>query len=269
MRYLFILMLFVATGTSAQKYNGLILSTKDKSPIAYANIGVPGKNMGTTSDEYGKFLLEVSGLSDRDSLKISCIGYKSLVISPREFQHSDDIVIYLEEKVYELNEIVVKPKNYKDKTFGYQTQSKMVTSGFRENNPGYECGILLKIKKSAILRSVHLNVAETTYDTLFYRVNVYRMTGELAFENILSKPIYFKASRDQVAEKITIDLTEENIHVNGTTLVTLEHVRDLGEGHLYFCSTLLGTTYTRKTSQGDWEKQSVGISMSIEAEVEK
>jgi hypothetical protein len=57
--------------------------------------------------------------------------------------------------------------------------------------------------------------------------------------------------------------------VDGDFLVTLEHVKDLGPGYLYFFGAFTDRTYRRKTSQGKWESDKWGISISVEADVEK
>jgi len=89
------------------------------------------------------------------------------------------------------------------------------------------------------------------------------------FENILREPIYLKMPKESVKDEIQIDLQSKNIVVDGDFLITLEHVKDLGNGYLYFCAGLTDRTYYRKTSQGKWETAPVGISISVIADVEK
>jgi hypothetical protein len=57
--------------------------------------------------------------------------------------------------------------------------------------------------------------------------------------------------------------------VQGDFLVTLEHVRNLGEGRLYFPASLKKKTYFRQTSQGEWNSAPAGMAMSLEALVEE
>jgi len=152
---------------------------------------------------------------------------------------------------------------------GVSTKRKFVQAGFSENNLGYEIGVLMKVRKSAIIERVIINVARCCYDTLFYRVNIYRRDGKRMFENILEEPIYIELPKDMVAEEVVIDLERYNLVVQGDFLVSLEHVKDLGPGVLYFCASMGSRSYYRKTSQGKWESAPVGISISVEAKVEK
>lgn len=253
----------------AQNITGRVLNKKNNLPVEYVNIGILGKNIGTVCDNKGYFTITIDSKYDNDTLLFSCIGYNSYYVKVIEFKHKTTKNILLTEKIFELNEVIVKPKIFKQKTLGVTTRTKMAQAGFFENKLGYEAGILMNVKKTALLEQVIINIARCTYDTIFYRLNVYSVNEQKNFENILKQPIYFKLSKEQVKEKIIIDIKKENIIVTGDFLITLEHIRDLGHGGLYFCSSLINKTYYRKTSQGIWETASIGISISVKAQVEK
>ena len=127
----------------------------------------------------------------------------------------------------------------------------------------------MKVKKTAFIKKVNINISNCSYDTIFYRLNIYKANGKNDFENILREPIYIKLPKESVKDEIEIDLQEKNIVVDGNFLVSLEHVKNLGPGNLYFCAGLSNKTYFRKTSQGKWETAPVGISISVVADVEK
>ena len=58
-------------------YNGKIIDSVSKEPLAYVNIGIVDYNLGTVSDENGKFELIIK-TSDQDLLiRYSYIGYTS------------------------------------------------------------------------------------------------------------------------------------------------------------------------------------------------
>jgi hypothetical protein len=75
--------------------------------------------------------------------------------------------------------------------------------------------------------------------------------------------------KEKINDVIQIDLEPYHIVVEGNFLVTLEHLRDLGEGHLNFCAAPGHKTWYRKTSQGSWETVPIGVSISVIADVEK
>ena len=253
------------------KLSGIVLGETNKLPIEYVNIGIAGENIGTVTDENGKFHLLVEHQYEEDSLLFSCIGYEpySLKISDIKEGH----IVNLKEKQYALSEVTVRPRVFKELTLGVTSKSKLMTAGFRDNQLGYECGILMKAKKQSRIKRVDVNIAKCDYDTVFYRLNIYEVRGKNEFENILREPIYVNVlKKDILKNTLQIDLVAQNIVVDGNFLVTLEHIKDVGEDNtlsVLFPVSLKQKTYYRKTSQGSWETLPFGISLSVVADVEK
>ncbi len=254
---------------SAQEFSGVIFNKSSKKPIEYVNVGIIGKGVGTVSSTDGKFSLFIDSMFDNDTIRVSCIGYKPFSMRVREFKELKNHNIYLEERVYELADVVVRPRKFKQKVLGNTTKSRMVQAGFKENQLGYECGVMIKVRKSAKLEKININIALCTYDTIFYRLNVYEVKGKRVIENILKNPLYLSFAKEDVKETITIDLKPYEVWVDGDFIVTLEHVKDLGIGYLYFCAGVSGKTHYRKTSQGQWETIPIGIGISVIANVEQ
>jgi hypothetical protein len=252
-----------------QEIAGIVLNSGNKQPIEFVNIGIACKNVGTVSDAKGRFKLFINPQFENDSILFSVIGYEPQLVKISELSSKSDNRIFLKEKSYELSEIIIKPKKFKQQILGVTTRFKKMSAGFKDNLLGYECGILMKVKKTAILKQVNINISSCSYDTVFYRLNIYRVSKEKKFENILKEPIYIKMPKEKIKDEIHIDLRSNNILLDGNFLITLEHIKDLGEGHLFFCAALAKKTYFRKTSQGKWETVPIGISISVIADVEK
>ncbi len=265
-----IILIVNSTIIYSQNLSGTVLNKKNNQPIEYVNIGLAGKNIGTVSDFNGKFNLMIDAQYDSDTLLFSVIGYAPYAVKVAEYKKQENKNVYLTEKVYQMNEITIKPKTIIQKTLGVKTESRFINAGFKDNLLGYECGILMNVKKTAYLKTININIAQCTFDSILYRVNIYKVTGKMKFGNILKNSIYLRLPKAKIKDKITIDLTPENLTVDGDFLVTLENIKDLGAGaSLYFCAGLSGTTYFRKTSQAEWQTTPVGISISVEADVEK
>ncbi len=262
---IFLLNINLAIG---QVISGVVINEKNGETIEYANIGIVGRNIGTVSDYQGKFTIDINSQFDNDTLLVSSIGYFPKEIKVSELRN-ENIKVALKEKVYEIKPVVVKPKIYKQKTLGVTTRFRRIIAGFKDNLLGYEMGIMMKVKKSARIKSVNLNLSVCAYDSLFYRLNIYKVTGPLMFENILESPIYLNLAKDEVKETVRVNLEKYNLVMEGDFLVTIEHVKDLGNGRLYFCAGLKERTYYRKTSHGEWKTAPVGISISVDADVEK
>lgn len=79
MKYLIAILFlcFCSFKTYSQIYSGQLTDLESGLPIQYANIGIPGKNVGTVSNNMGLFEMELSDDFDNDTLCISCIGYES------------------------------------------------------------------------------------------------------------------------------------------------------------------------------------------------
>jgi len=252
-----------------QNITGLIKNKTNNQPIEFANIGIVDKNIGTVSDLNGRFSFFVDQKYNNDTVQISFIGYKPLVIKVSDLRGVDEHILFLEEKSYQLDEIIIKPKKFKQKTLGVTAKAKGMAAGFNNNLLGYECGILMKVKKIAFIKTININIASCSYDTIFYRLNIYKVTEKMKFTNILREPIYITLPKKSVKDEISINVESRNIVVDGNFLVTLEHVKDLKGGHMYFCAGLGNKTYYRKTSQGKWESVPIGVSISVNANVEK
>jgi len=268
-RLLTLLFLISCSSLFGQNIKGIVVDSKSKQPIEFVNIGIVGENVGTVTDLNGSFHFLVDSKYDNDTILFSTIGYSPLLVKVSDLRKNIDRKILLNEKVYEIAEVVIKPKIFKERTLGVTTKFKRIAAGFKDNILGYECGILMKNKKTAFLKTVNINISYCSYDTIFYRLNVYKAHGELDFENILREPIYFKMPKELAKDGIQIDLQSKNIVVEGNFLITLEHVKNLGEGSLNFCAGLTSKTYYRKTSQGKWQTAQVGVSISVVADVEK
>lgn len=253
----------------AQPITGSVISAGDKQPISYVNVGIPGKSIGTVSDKNGRFEIVLDDRYNADSLQFSMVGFNSRRIAVAELRANARPTIELREKVFELSEIVIQPRDYKTKTLGVKTKVKKLSAGFEDNLLGYECGILMKVKKTALIKQVNINIASCSFDKLFYRLNIYEKQDNMDFENILQEPIYITMAREDVKDEIQIDLQARDILVEGDFLVTLEHIKDLGKGHLLFSASIIDKTYFRKTSMGSWETAPVGISISVVADVER
>lgn len=245
-----------------------VIDAKSGIGLAFVNIGIPGKNKGTVSDEGGHFNLSFDESFANDTLQFSCIGFGSVRITLRDLR-SMDLPIQMAKKVVKLEEIVVLPKDYKEKFFGHFTSSNFVQAGFSENVLGKECGVLMRTKNPTLLEQVQINFAECSYDSVYFRLNVYQLGDNEEFVNILEQPIVLAYSKQELAETLLIELSPYQITVNGNFMLSVEYIKDLGKGSLNFKASMGKKTYVRATSQGAWEKVPVGISLGVFGQVEK
>ena len=104
------LLVFGSYGSFAQQLTikGKITDAKTGEAITYATIAVKGSGIGTNSNFDGLYQLE---LKKTDSVTISCIGYTSKVVFPKN-QPVQTINVVLEPSSNALREVVITPKSY-------------------------------------------------------------------------------------------------------------------------------------------------------------
>ncbi len=269
MRLVILMLLLCCQQVLGQAINGTVYNAGNQKPVEFVNIGIPGKNIGTVSDPTGHFQLAISNEFDNDTLVFSCIGFQAYKVKVSDLKMAKTQNVQLHEKTTQLTEVLIKPRKFAERRLGVTAKGTKMTAGFKDNNLGYECGIMMHNRKTAFLKEVNVNIAQSLYDSIHYRLNVYRIGKGKTFENVLDSPIYVKLGKSEIKDKISINLEHLNLVLEGDFLVTLEHIKELGPGGLYFSTGLSHKTYYRKTSQGAWQTVPIGLSISVLADVEK
>ena len=247
--------LLISSPVYGQSQKGKVLSGETNSGIGFVNVGIIGRNTGTVTDESGNFTITLDKAYEKDSLRFSMIGYESKSFLIRNFKEDTISKVYLTPKSYDLPEIKVSSRKYKEIKIGTEVLTNTLRSGFAANDLGSELGIQIKVRGLVKLKNINFNVAVCTFDSVTYRLNVYKAVNKTDYRNILTQPIYITFSKDKINEVITYDLSKYSILVDGDVLIALELYRDLGEGRLLFHTEFFtGYTYHRKTSEGKWTK---------------
>jgi len=263
-------LLFIPGPIFCQQQNCGVLSSETKSGIAFVNVGIVGKNVGTVTDLNGNFSIELDNIYNNDSLRFSMIGFESKSFLVSYFKENSIKTIYLNPKSYFLTEVKVFFHRTKEITLGTPVISDALKSGFENNNLGSELGIKVDTKGQVKLEDISLNVATCTYDSVTYRLNIYKIEDKSEYKNILTEPIYISFSKDKIKKVITFDLKKYSILIEGEVLITLELYKDLGEGRLLFYTQFFtGYTYHKKTSEGNWTKAPGLIGMYLHGKLIK
>ena len=104
MKYLLFLYFFFITNPAFSQLTKLhILSQEDKSPVQFASVYLINAKYSSYTSEAGKITL---GLSDNDSLIVSCTGYESATLLTRNLLKHP--TIYLRTKAIKLDNVTVK-----------------------------------------------------------------------------------------------------------------------------------------------------------------
>ena len=264
-----LLLLLLWNYSFAQNFTGTVLNKQDNTPVEYVNIGIPGKDIGTVSDRSGIFNISLTETSDNDTLLFSCTGYQTVALTIGDLNKNTGKVFFMSKLANTATPVRTKLSSPVKKTLGITSRSKISDADMEGGPLGSEWGIIIKTRKPALLENVIINLKGCTFDSIFYRLNIYRIGKNKDFKNILTRPVYVKLSKDEYADEIIFNILEENIVVSEDFLITLEQVAHLGKGSIKLCSNLWDETYLRSTSHGKWETLPIGFSISVDALVEK
>jgi hypothetical protein len=245
----------------AQTLQSTLLDYNTREPIPFVNIGILGKNLGTVSDDEGKFSLEApkTGWNSSDTLRLSSIGYQSVdfvQLHEKELPKS----IYLKPLTLTLPTVVINPKKFKrHKVLGHRNNSPKMIFYFQSNRLGTELCNLIEVKKgNYYLKKAHFNIAQNKFGPLFSRVHVYENEDGKPGKNLLPRELI--VSSDLKSGTLSVDLAPYNLVLEDDFFLGLEWVKTLNKGNiskdLQFCIGLgqVGGVFTKSTSQAQWHK---------------
>lgn len=275
MKRLFTLLsiLLITKIVAAQQWQGKVLDHTNQQALAYVNIGIVGKSIGTVSDEQGNFTLVFdSAQYAQDTLRFSIIGYSSRSFLVSEFLANRTTEISLHQKSTMMQELVISSTDDVVKTFGNAPKSKLVNVGFIYNNLGHEIGTRFpKPAAPLLLETVQLNFVKCEYEKIFLRLNIYKVSAANQEENLLKEAVYVSLTKEAVLRKPVVDVSDQAIIIDSDFIVSVEIVKDLGEKGLYFYASIGDTDFPavfRATSQSKWayatkKAKPVGISIEV------
>lgn len=254
---IFLILIGLSTTSLAQTINGTIVDASTEKPLGYVNIGLLGKNIGTVSDEKGKFSLTLTNTKDSDTLRVSMVGYQTIELNVEKLKRQKEIKLSPSTEMVE--EIVVWDCDDKhDKIRGNKVSSSAASIAFISEELGTEIATMIRLgkKKKTKIKEFSCWIASHPYDTLFFRLNIYSAKNGQPNENILRENIFITTSQKE--GELNVDLRAYNIIVKEDVFVALEYVRPLrklNDETLCFGGKFFGKkSFVRFTSQSRWVK---------------
>lgn len=207
--YITIIFLFPQLLIGQAIIKGKIVDNTNNQAVSYANIWILNTNSGTTSSEFGQFVLNVNNLIDTNKVIISSIGYKDTIILLKNIQFE----IRLQPIDYQLAEVIVLPTKRKELIVNDLSDNEIYGGLISDTTPKIqgryfpfkeEYNDFPYIKKIIIYsKDAHrgkLNLRLYSFDT----VNI-KPIKELIHKNIIIKT---KISLIGKAKAVTVDLSE-------------------------------------------------------------
>jgi len=111
MRFSLVLFLFVLNIINGfAQVSGVVIDSRSRKPVDYANVFYQGKGVGTMTDEKGKFVIKDN--PEWDELTVSCLGYVTQTVK-LEKGKTNDLKIRLVEEPRQLQAVTVAAKRTK------------------------------------------------------------------------------------------------------------------------------------------------------------
>ena len=248
--------------------SGQMLKLIDKltrKPIAYASIGIAGKEIGTVSNIDGKFSLTIPQTHILDTITISCIGYEAIQIPVKIFQRTGEF--HLTSKARMLNEVAIQAKSKaKAITLGIKNVSGN-SLGFIQGKgagAGAEAARLMKYNRKVplYLNEVSIYVENTTEQSIQLLVNIYTqdsITG-LPQRNLMQEPLLVTSEMNK--GWLTVNLNKQQIIISQPFFVAFQWIDTNTKSPYIALKGNLG--YQRSVTMGSWIKSST-FSWAIKA----
>ncbi len=258
-------------GTGDTMVQGEIRDANTGNPIAYVNMGLVNKEIGTVSNESGKFEFQIKQGMEGDQIRVSAIGYEAKTVTVQELLLKKNIRIDLVEDINELHEVVISTRGLKKKNLGNKTSSKFVSTGFGYDQLGSEIGIEIAVRKQPVyVDTFNFNISHNRLSAkALFRLNIYETDRDKPTKNIMTENIIIPVDAKQTG-LISVDLTGYNIVLRDNVIATLEWVKNEGVNNkgeaIYFSLGVFNSgTWVRRSREGQFKKHgNMGVGFNFD-----
>lgn len=242
-----------------------IITDSLKNPIQYVNVGILNKPVGTVTNENGEFYLNIDNSYISDTLKVSCLGFKSQELQIKNLlNNKSKIHISLSNYTEKLNEIIINSNNLKTYTEGKEktkTKNKVFFAipSMKNLNLGSEIGrkFSLGTKKPSLLKEFKFFLKENNFESVLFRLNFYTIENNKPSKKINNTNILISAD-NQLTDWITVDLTDYGIKTQEDIIITVEWIKASEKGDKLSLPILIpsfsSTHYYKYLTHAKWKK---------------
>jgi CarboxypepD_reg-like domain len=219
-----VLLTLIVSNISAQTFKGKVINQKTNEALSYSNIGVKGKSIGGISDDKGAFSIDISKASPNDQIIVSYLGFESKIYSVKDIKSGQNYEVKLEQKSFELEEVVVYNKREKIILGNNKTSFRMTGWGSNESGFGKARGLIIEPKELPLKANWFvIHFKENTFDSVKFRLNLLipDENGK-TFKPLLNENIFFTVTEHD--KWIRVDLQKYNIVISQKILVAVELV---------------------------------------------
>jgi hypothetical protein len=263
--------------------SGKVLNFENSEPLAYVNIGIKNKTVGTVSNNNGLFKLSLNyKVTSKDTIVFSYIGFKTEKYLVSELSKIKEPII-LQPKNMELDEIVLSSKKikYKSKKIGRTSKGLgLMHSNFYtyyekdvDDRLSKERGMKFKMRRNCHIKDLNFNITSNDFKSLTFRVNFYKIQDGIPTDLIVQENIIFEI-KDNFLGWFKVDLEpyaiylKEEIEEVAVTIQWLESVKENKKSKYFAISTASSPTHTayfREKAMDSWDKGGQNLSFYLNA----
>ena len=197
-------------------------------PLPYATVGVVGQGIGTVADEQGRFRLALpASVARTDTLRFALLGYASRQYAAGALPVP--LRVPLAASTVTLPAVTVfarRPDTLRIGNPHYHTnlQTNFALGTEPGMNVGSEIGRVFQLPKGgAELEAFEFVISANDFDTVQFRINVYRLRRGQPAETLLHQPIYQQLTAPG-SRRVRVALGPENLFLAGEVAVAVEWV---------------------------------------------
>jgi hypothetical protein len=263
--------------------SGQVRNFENKEPLAYVNIGIANKTVGTVSDRTGFFNLSLNGkVTKNDTVIFSYVGFKTERFLISELNDKNKVIL-LNPANTELEEVVISSKKIKlkSKKIGRTSKGLGLTNmnfytAYEEDvddRLSKERGMKLKIRRNCHIKDLNFNVTSNDFTSLKFRVNFYKIENGLPTELLINENIVFEI-KDNFLGWFKVDLEPYEIYLKeevedvAVTIQWIESVKRDEESKYFSISTAaspFNTAYFREKAMDTWTTGGQSLSLYLNA----
>ncbi len=273
--------LLATTAFAQQTISGKIIDSENKKVLAYVNIGIKDKSIGTVSDSNGIFNLKLTkSVNGKDKIVFSHIGYVQQEHGISTMLNNNNTII-LDPETTVLNEVVLQFKAPKAKKIGRKRKGLgLMHSNFYsayensvDDRLSKEMGMRLPVNKDCKISGLNFNITSNDFKSLKFRVNFYRIKNGFPDEILNTDDVIFEIKNGHLGW-FNVDLTKSDMYLEkdlkevAVTIQWLESEKNDDNSKYFSISTAAATSknfYYREKAMDKWLRGKSKLSFYLDA----
>ncbi len=262
--------------------SGVVHNFKNNEPLAYVNIGIANKTVGTVSNKNGLFKLSLNDkVTSKDTVVFSFIGFKTERYLVSKLYTSNTISLHqentaLDEVVLSSKKIKLKPKKIGRSSKGLGLTHANFYSYYEkdvDDRLSKERGMKFNMRRNCHIKDLNFNITGNDFKSLKFRVNFYNIKNGLPKDLIVQENIIFEIE-DNFSGWFKVDLEPYEINFReevgevAVTIQWLESVKENEKSKFFSISTASSPTHTtffREKAMDSWTKGGQSLSFYLNA----